>query len=149
MTSASNWANAARRERRGYPERIDDMNEDLQAIDAIENFLTGGQSTLRAARCIANIYEPRLKTRQRHDVGMLWVSICEAARSTDGSAAARLAALLIALRDQPDIVSDSGHAVKNRRWVYWRDLPGWGQPFREYGFGESRRFSAWLILCQC
>jgi hypothetical protein len=80
---------------------------------------------------------------------MLWVSICEAARSTDGSAAARLAALLIALRDQPDIVSDTEHAVKNRRWVYWRDLPEWGQPFEEYGFGESRRFSAWLVLWQC
>jgi hypothetical protein len=149
MASASTWAASAREQRERYAERIDDMNEDLQAIDAIENFLTGGQSTLRAARSIANIYEPRLKTRQRYDVGMLWVSICEAARSIDGSAAARLAGLLMALRDQPDVISDSGHVGKYGKGVHWRDLPGWGQAFRGYGFGKSRRFSGWLVLWQC
>jgi hypothetical protein len=116
------------------------MNEDLQAIDAIENFLTDGQSTLEAARCIANIYESRLKSRQRYDAGILWAEICEAARLIDGSAPAQLAGLVIALRDQPDVVSSSGQVVKYGDWVYWRDVPKFGQMFREYGFGESKRF---------
>jgi hypothetical protein len=114
------------------------MNEDLQAIDAIENFLTNGESSLKAARCIADIYESRLKSRQRYGAGILWVSICEAARSINGSAPSQLAGLLIALRDQPDVISDSGGIVKDGKGVYWRDLPEWGRPFREYGFGRSR-----------
>lgn len=138
MTSVSTWATLARKSRSKYPERVDDMNEDLQAIDAIENFLTNGESSLKAARCIADIYEPRLKSRQRYGVGMLWVSICEAARSIDGSASSRLAGLLIALRDQPDVVSSSGQVVNSEKQVLWRNLPEWGWLFREYGFGRSR-----------
>jgi hypothetical protein len=116
------------------------MNENLQAIDAIENFLTDGQSTLEAARCIANIYEPRLKSRQRYDAGILWAEISEAARSIDGSAPAQLAELVVALRDRPDVVSNTGQVVKYGDWVYWRDVPKFGQRFWEYGFGESKRF---------
>ncbi|KAI4851586.1 hypothetical protein E4T44_02040 [Aureobasidium sp. EXF-8845] len=134
MTSISTWATLARKRRSKYPERVDDMNEDLQAIDAIENFLFNGKSSLKAARCIADIYEPRLKSRQRYDVGMLWVSICEAARSINGSASSQLAGLLLALRDQPDVVSSSGHVVNSEKQVLWRDLPEWGWLFREYGF---------------
>jgi hypothetical protein len=58
----------------------------------------------------------------------------------DGSAPAQLAGLVIALRDQPDVVSSSGQVVKYGDWVYWRDVPKFGQMFREYGFGESKRF---------
>ena len=137
MSSVSDWATSAREERRRYPENLGDMNEDLQAIDAIEKFLTAGQSTLRAARCIANIYESRLKTQQRYDVAILWVTICQAARSIDSAAAKKLAGLLITLRDQPDIVCSNDYAAKYGTWAHWRDLPKFGQMFREYGFGES------------
>jgi hypothetical protein len=138
MTSISTWATWAREERRKYPERVDDMNEDLQAIDVIEHFLTDGQPIHEAARCIANIYEPRLKSRQRYGAGMLWIQICQAARSINGSAPSQLAGLLIALRDQPDVISDSDGIVKDAKRVYWRDLPEWGWLFREYGFGRPR-----------
>jgi hypothetical protein len=145
MTTVSTWATSARGERRRYPENADDMNEDLQAIDAIEDFLTGGQSTLRAARCVAGIYEPRLKTLQRRYVAILWAIICQAARSIDGSAAERLAGLLIALRDQADVISCYGWVVEYGNCVYWRDLPKFGQMFREYGFGKSREALHWLV----
>ncbi|KEQ63478.1 uncharacterized protein M437DRAFT_47215 [Aureobasidium melanogenum CBS 110374] len=110
------------------------MIDDLRAIDVIENFLNGGQSTLRAAHRIAGIYEPRLETSHRSDITVLWVNICQAARSIDSSASARLAQLVNSLRDRPDIISLVGDVVKYENLVYWRDLPRWGQIFREYGY---------------
>lgn len=120
-----------------YPLNDQNMIEDLQAIDVIENFLNGGQSTLRAAHRIAGIYEPRLKTSHRSDITVLWVNICQAARSIDSSASARLAQLVNSLRDRPDIISPVGDVVKYENLVYWRDLPRWGQIFRENGYGRS------------
>lgn len=40
------------------------------------------------------------------------------------------------LRDRPDIISPAGDVVKYENLVYWRDLPRWGQIFREYGYGR-------------
>lgn len=138
MTAAPVWATSAREQRKNYSRNLNDMNEDIDAIDAIELFLIGGLSTSKAARCIAAIYEPCLRTKQRNDIASLWAIICQAAKSIDGSAPAQLAELVIALRNQPDIISSYGKAVQFGYWVYWRDLPRFGQMFREYGFGESR-----------
>ncbi|CAD0083798.1 unnamed protein product [Aureobasidium vineae] len=68
MSSVSAWATSAREEMRRHPANVDNMNEGLQSIDVIENFLTGGQSALRAGRRIACTYEPRLKTGQRDKI---------------------------------------------------------------------------------
>lgn len=136
MSRISAWAASAREELARYPANIDDTNEDLQAIDVIENFLTGGQSTLRTAHRIAGIYEPRLRTSHRDDIAVLWGNICQAARSVDSTASVRLAQLVFSLRDQPDVISPAGHVVKNGHLVYWRDLPGWVRMFREYGYGK-------------
>lgn len=88
------------------------MNEDIDAIDALELFLIGGLSTPKAARCIAAIYEPRLQTKQRNDIAHLWAIICQAAKSIDGRAPAQLAELVIALRNQPDVISSYGRVVQ-------------------------------------
>ncbi|KAG9693587.1 hypothetical protein KCU95_g6872, partial [Aureobasidium melanogenum] len=134
MSLISDWASSAREKMKEYPLNDQNMIEDLQAIDVIEHFLNGGQSTLRAAHRIAGIYEPRLKTSHRSDITVLWVNICQAARSIDSSASARLAQLVNSLRDRPDIISPAGDVVKYENLVYWRDLPRWGQIFREYGY---------------
>lgn len=136
MSQVSSWATSAREGLMRCPANIDNTNEDLQAIDVIENFLTGGRSVLRAAHRIATIYEPRLRTGHRNDITVLWRNICQAARSVDSSASVRLAQLVLSLCDQPDVISPAGHVVKNGHLVYWRDLPGWGQMFREYGYGK-------------
>jgi len=141
MTSISTWATSAREEQRKYPRDIDDVNEDIQAIDAIEHFLTAGQSTLRAARRITNIYEPHLKTNNRNDIAILWAIICQAARSIDGMAAEKLAGLVVAIREQPDVISCYGYVVKCGGWSYWRELPKFGQMFREYGYGKQEHSS--------
>lgn len=138
MTSAPVWATSARERRKRHPRNINDVNEDIDAIDAIELFLTGGLSTRETARWIADVYEPCLRTRQRNDIATLWAIICQAARSIDGSAATQLAELVIALRNQPDVISNYGKVVEFGHWVYWRELPKFGQMFREHGFGESR-----------
>ncbi|KAH0015931.1 hypothetical protein KCU78_g8022, partial [Aureobasidium melanogenum] len=134
MTQVSSWATSTREGLEKYSGNIDDTNEDLHAIDAIERFLTGGQSTLRAARRIISIYEPRLRTRQTGDVASLWANICQAARSIDSSASVRLAQLVLSLRGQSDIISPTGYVAKNGHVVYWRDLPGWDRMFREHGY---------------
>ncbi|KAG9693694.1 hypothetical protein KCU95_g6347, partial [Aureobasidium melanogenum] len=117
-----------------HPSNEQNMNEDLQAINAIENFLAGGQSALRTAHRIATIYEPRLRTSHRDDIAILWGNICQAARSIDSSASIRLAQLVLSLRGQLDIISPAGDVVRYGHSVYWRDLPRWGQMFREYGY---------------
>lgn len=136
MSQIFNWASSAREETNESPSNDQNMNEDLQAISVIEDFLTGGQSTFRAARRIAGIYEPRLKTNYRSDVAILWVNICQAARSIDSSASVRLAQLMLSIRDRPDVVTPAGDVVKHGNLVYWWDLPRWGQVFREYGYGR-------------
>ncbi|KAI4740849.1 hypothetical protein E4T50_08735 [Aureobasidium sp. EXF-12298] len=77
MSQVSSWATSAREGLMRCPANIDNTNEDLQAIDVIENFLTGGQSVLRAAHRIATIYEPRLRTSHRNDITVLWGNICQ------------------------------------------------------------------------
>ncbi|KAH0363589.1 hypothetical protein KCU65_g7369, partial [Aureobasidium melanogenum] len=134
MSQISAWASSAREKMREYLSNDQNMNEDLQAVGVIGNFLTGGQSTLRAAHRIACIYEPRLKTSHRSDIAILWRIICQAARSIDSSASVRLAQLVLSLRAQPDIISSTGDVVKHENLVYWRDLPRWDQMFREHGY---------------
>ncbi|KAI4728941.1 hypothetical protein E4T49_03311 [Aureobasidium sp. EXF-10728] len=134
MSSTSAWATSAREEMRKHPANTDHMNEGLHSIDVIEDLLTGGQSALRAGRRIACIYEPRLKTGQRDGAAILWATICEAANSIDESAAVKLAGLVIAIRNQPDVLCPSGEAAKHGDLVYWRDLPRWDPMFRDYGY---------------
>lgn len=71
MSRIVDWASSAREEMKKNPPNDQNMIEDLQAIDVLENFLKGGQSTLRAAHRIAGIYEPRLKISHRNDIAIL------------------------------------------------------------------------------
>lgn len=71
MSQVSAWATSAREELGRYPTNIDDTNEDLQAINIIENFLLNEQSALRAAHRIAITYEQRLRTGHRDNIAIL------------------------------------------------------------------------------
>ncbi|KAI5204342.1 hypothetical protein AUEXF2481DRAFT_27210 [Aureobasidium subglaciale EXF-2481] len=134
MSSVSKWSASAREETRKNTSNSENKNEDLRTIDVIETYLDGGRSAYRSAHTIATIYEPRLKSGQRDDVANLWLIINEAARSISGPSPARLANLIISITRQPDVLSHSGHGVRRMNGTFWRDLPDWGQMFREYGW---------------
>jgi hypothetical protein len=108
--------------------------ENSQAMSTIEHFLTSGQSALDAARQIADIYEPRIKTQDRpdpsfnFDVHLLWSYFYAAARKNDTTAAIKMAELLLALQKQPDVVHED-KTCKLHGNVYWRDLPNFRSHF--------------------
>lgn len=141
MSTTSDWADSARSAREKYSTNKQDKQEDLCAIDVIKSFLNGEQSAPIAARSIADIYEPRIKTKDRENVRTLWGIISEATRPLDGLTTERLVALFIAIGGLPDLVDSAGHPVKYGGAVYWRRLPEWGWMFREYGIGRPRWYS--------
>jgi len=136
MWTISDWADNFRNEREKLSINELDKKEDIRAIDVIESLLNGEQSATTAARSIAEIYEPRIKTNHRKSVGILWGTISEASKFLAGSAPELLADLMLAIRELPDVIVSKGCPAQCDNIVCWRDLPEWGRTFREYGIGE-------------
>lgn len=127
--SPTEWATAARETR--YQQKL----EDQQAIDILESMLLGERAPSDAATAIAAIYEAPVKASNHGAVAVFWAIVSNAARVCGGTEEqpGRLADLIIAIQSLPTVTNVAGSPVKNDGAVYWKDLPGWGIGFREYG----------------
>ena len=135
MSPITKWANDERAMQRKWRKDDQDLHENLRAIDTIELLMQGLLSPTEAAQEIAGTFEPRLASKQRQSIGSLWGIISEATRCSGHIVAQRLAELMTAITQLPDIVDVGGHPVKHGGAVLWRELPSWGWIFYEHGLG--------------
>lgn len=130
------WADKARRS------QYRQSTEHQRAITTLKTVFEGKETPMRAASTIASIYEPMLKRGfQLSPVNELWGMICEAATMLGGNREIdkRLISLLNSISSLPDVLGESGDAVKAGPYgdygVYWKDLPSLAIMFREYAIG--------------
>ena len=130
------WADKARRS------QYRQSTEPQRAITTLKTVFEGKETPMRAASTIASIYEPMLKRGfQLSPVNELWGMICEAATMLGGNREIdeRLISLLHSISSLPDVLDESGDAVKAGPYgdygVYWKDLPSLAIMFREYAIG--------------
>ena len=135
MSSITEWANVERAMQDEWHKDDQDLHENLSAIDSIELLMQGLSSPTEAAQEIADTFEPRLASKQRQSIGALWGIISGATRCSGHLGAQRLAELMTAITQLPDIVDVGGHPVKHGGAVLWRELPSWGWIFYEHGLG--------------
>ena len=135
MSTISLWASFERDQQERYTKSLEEKQENIAAIDALESLMRGKFSASQTARRIANIYEPRIASKQRSSVGILWGNIAEATRCV--GVAQCLSDLMGEMLNLPDAVDTGGYVVKQDGATVWRGLPSWGWIYFEHGIGNS------------
>ena len=92
------------------------------------------------AQWISDLYTESILHNSHAKIRQFWCIFSSAARTLgrEHGVAARLVHLLIAIHDLPDLVEPlPGRIVPNLDGaVYWKDLPGFGLAFADYGICE-------------
>ncbi|USW50347.1 hypothetical protein Slin15195_G036660 [Septoria linicola] len=110
--------------------------EHQQSIGIVESLLLGSISAYEAATSITKTYDPFADQTGYGIIGVFWSIFSNATRMLAGDTvlAQVLADFVIAMQALPDAVDTHGRTIALVGGaVYWRDLPGFGVAFREYG----------------